>query len=442
MRGSWEAATKEDYALRLRTVHGLEPAKRRHETASEVDKALIHVQSYARIDGVAPKIYSTEDLFIENGKRYLNNSRVRAMQPAATPQEYGINFPWLGEFFDTCWDHPIVCQKEHCFDWWRRFYVSALQGDLEKGLALFLGGPVDCGKTLTTFLIGESVGGKVPADSFLLNETTFNKEMLEAGLWVVDDAAPARDTKVHERFSENVKKFVANTLFNYHAKFRDAAAISWDGRLVVAFNDNEIGIRMVPALEQSIEDKLMLLRFRKPVRPFPSRQELRAIIRRELPFFLRWLLDWTPPQRLQDGGRFGKNYIHPKLRLLALRNSGLSDFFGIIEIFGNRCVTSEWCRENGFAEKKWCGSSANLFAALTSDDVIRPLLKSYTPASLGKRLSQACQVPGTGVRLLEKSSHKGKSPRFEISFPEEDEERTRVVSPLMAVGKPCPTQRA
>lgn len=335
IRGFWDSALKEDYSMTLRTTHGLDPSRRKGDTASEIDRALVHVQKVARVDALAPKIYHPEDVFHENGKRYLNISRVRAMPPAETEQEWGVNFPWLGEFFNSCWDKPVSRQKEQFLDWFKRYYCSALAGNPAKGHALFLAGPIASGKTLTTGVLGKAFGGMVPADSFLLNETTFNKEMLETGLWVVDDATSAHDPKAHLRFSENVKKFVANSLFNYNAKYKDETAVTWNGRLVVALNDDEIGIRMVPALEQSIEDKLVVLRFGQARLTFPSREKLEGIIDVELPFLLRWLVDWEPPAYLLNGGRFGLNYIHPKLRIMALNSGGLSDLFGIIEMWVN-----------------------------------------------------------------------------------------------------------
>lgn len=419
----WESLTKEDFATQLRAFHEIDPTRHKGETASECDQVIAHVQRHQRVDGVAPRIYWNDDIFIENGKRYLNISRVKPLAPVETPQRWGERFPWLAGFLGTCWDEPMQVQRDYFFAWFKRFYVGALRGNPPKGQALFVAGLPDRGKTLLATIIAKAMGGSADAKDILLANTKFNKEAMEVGLWVVDDGSAAQDERRHKCFSELVKAVVANSSFNYEPKFKDAATTSWTGRLLVCLNDAEAGIGMIPALEPSIEDKLMILRFSDAERHFPERAELQEIIDEELPYFLRWLTDWEMPNEIQGRSRFGcKNYIHPVLRLKAMNSNGLSDLVDVLKLWIKRCAPASTCGN------EWVGTAAELLTALNAEEGLRALVK-FSPAGLGKRLSQIAEVYPAFISIATTSLHKGDGKQYRIHLVAADADRETVQMP-------------
>lgn len=409
--GVWEPHQKEDFIAMLKVKHGVDAAKDRGEVASEMDRALVYVQEHKRVSGVLPKVFDAQELLYFNGRRFLNCAAVRAMEPAETKQEWGQNFPWLAEFFDTCFDPaPVPCvdrrrapqpAKTIFFAWLKRFYGSAFAGALTKGQALFLAGGVDRGKTLlSTQIIGRLVGGSSDASDFLNTTSSFNKELLEVGLWQIDDGVASQDPMAHQKFSEMVKRSVANPTFSYHRKYSDAQRVDWFGRVVVTFNDDASSVRIMPNLDQSIEDKLIVLLFAEGTRQFPDWHEMDDTLTNELPFFARWLLDWETPAEIFGNKRFGINsYIQEDLRTKSLHAGGVSDLLELIELWIQRAQPHE--KHGDF----WQGSASAWMAEVGSDDALKPLIGKFTVKQLGRKFVEAARLRNSKVSVASEEGH-------------------------------------
>src|SRR5207249_3694854 len=143
----WQHHSKEDFALRLRVRRGLY-SKNFGEKCSEVDRVLNFVHEQNRVDGAVPWIYNPSDIVTINGRRFVNSSAVRVVQPADVAQTWAENFPWIAKFLDTRWDDALVpCVVENkpaqpakaiFLAWFKRAYLTALQGDIHKGQSLFV----------------------------------------------------------------------------------------------------------------------------------------------------------------------------------------------------------------------------------------------------------------------------------------------------------------
>jgi hypothetical protein len=404
--GVWEPHSKEDFIARLKVRHGIDAGKGRGEVSSEMDQTLVYVQENRRVSGVVPRVYDKSELLYFNGRRFLNCAAVDPIIPADTPQEWGVNFPWIAEFLDTAFDRALVpCVTKGkppqpadviLHAWTKRFYGSALGGELDKGQALFLAGGVDRGKTLlSTRIIGGLLGGLSDASDFLNSSTSFNKELLEVGLWCIDDGVASQDPQAHQKFSDMVKRAVANPFFSYHAKYRDAQRVAWHGRVVTTLNDDASSIRILPNLDTSIEDKIIVLKFAEGRREFPDAKEMNNILARELPFYARWLIDHQPPPELYGDKRFGVNsYIDESLRVKSLHAGGVSDLMELIDLWIKRCRPME---KHG---KEWKGNASEWFAEASLDEGLRPLVSKFTVRSLGKKFVEASRIPGSRISVV------------------------------------------
>jgi hypothetical protein len=184
----------------------------------------------------------------------------------------------------------------------------------------------------------------------------------------------------HRKFSTIVKRMAANTTFQYHAKFRVPLTVSWQGRVVVTANDDEESIRILPDLDISILDKIMIFRASKRRMAFGSNREVEATIDRELPFFARWLLDYEPKPHCIGASRFGiTSYHEPSLVKMAQQTSRLNSFHEIVE---------DW-KNDYYAEhsEPWSGTAHQFLVELHRDPAKSSVVKHLTIDKVVMQLS-------------------------------------------------------
>jgi hypothetical protein len=408
---AWQPVAKDDFAMWLRTEKKLDGTKDRGTTHSETDQAQVFVHNTRRVDGVIPCLFDSRDAVEVNGKRFLNCSRVKPIQPHEERQTWATNFPWIARFLELRFDG---IERQYFLGWWKRFYSSALQGGLLKGQSLFLVGPVNTGKTLMSHkLVGASVGGCSDATAHITKGTEFNKELGETALWAIDDGEVATDPRSHARFSEAVKRTVANPQLTYRAMYRDAQTIQWNGRLLVTLNDDGHSLNMIPDLATSMEEKVMVLRFLDTAYSFPPKHELEATIASELPAFCRWLVDWEMPDEIKGDNRLGvRSYINEKLRFKALAAGTTGSLFEVIDL---------WKKRNSFETEFWEGSASEWYMDVVADELLKPLIGKFGPKSIGKQFTDAARTRGSGIEVV--GDPVGRGNRYRISTKRDGQKR-------------------
>ena len=411
----WAHRYKEDLVMRLRK-HRLDASKKSDNT-SEVENVLLYIQERHSVTGAAPFLFNEKDVVRLNGEKILNTSTAKVVSPAETPQKWGENFPWLAEFIDTCWDDsPVACveegeaqpAKDVFLAWLHRFYTTSLQGALDKGQALFLAGKTGVGKTLlSTHVIAPSVGGGADATRYLMGDTQFTKNLFKVACWEVHDAKAKEDPRA---FAEMVKKTVANPGHVYEAKFHDAVPILWDGRVVVSLNADDDSLAMVPDTSSGLADKLILLKFSDSPRNFPPKWKLEPMIASELPYFLRFLVDWSVPEAIKGSNRYGiKAYVHEQTQNAAALAGGVEELLEAFTIFGRRRFEDHDTLTAG----EW-------LSKLTSEDGIGRLVSKLTTKSLAKKLVKASKLhSGKAVDVevvRSETQHKGDLTKYKVTF--------------------------
>jgi hypothetical protein len=83
-------------------------------------------------------------------------------------------------------------------------------------------------------------------------------------------------------------------MIHYQPKFVDAVELPFKGRVVVTCNVDPESLKILPYLDGSIKDKLMLFRIAAGFRAhwFSTNRENEGRVLTEMPHFLRWLLDY------------------------------------------------------------------------------------------------------------------------------------------------------
>lgn len=332
--------------------------------SSTAENALNHIYNVNHIAGAAPFVFQPQGPLMYQGRRVLNTVVNRAMKPAAEPQEWGVNFPNAAAMLDTMFD-PIE-QLAYFLAWWKYAYESALLLKPRPGQNTFLMGGTGIGKTLLNRqMVGASLGGFVDASDLLINKAQFNSEFFEAPLWCIDDETTSGDDRVRASFSAMLKKVTANQSFKFNKKFEVGAMIEWMGRVFVTLNPDFVSSRILGSMDNSSKDKTNLFKcVAEPVYKFTSREHTAEWVAKELPFLLRWLIDWEPPEHVTRDSRFGfKSYQELSLLDRATQGGTASAFKDLLRDELNSYFTLD---QN---KKEWRGTVTDMLRWLHSNPI-------------------------------------------------------------------------
>lgn len=375
----WAFQAKEDLALHLRVSCGLsrDPGKLPY---SEVDQAIYHIQKHNSIAAAVPFVLQRPGIHRLPDGDYLNTSNINVCSAPEGQPSWGEGFPWIAGFFDGFFTTPE--QLDFFFAWLQRFYKTGCGHQLERGQAIFIAGPVNQGKTfLSTKIIGTMMGGAADVTSYMLGETLWNSSLFDRAVWNVDDTGPGKDPRTHTIYSNNIKKHVANQEFDYQKKFKDAGRVIWMGRLIITLNDDEESLGMLPEADISILDKICM--FRAANRQYDFSGDCEGRLKAELPFFCRWLLNWTPPPETQGTWRFGvKEYHEPSLIQAAKERGRAHEFKEILEALMNEYF------EAYDKETQWKGTATELYRMLAATDTTKELIRRMSPSVVGRGLAK------------------------------------------------------
>ena len=391
--GKWEARAEREMSRWLKVEQGLAAEKEKNATFSEVEQALHTVDQHRRVVGAAPFVYLPAGMIEFMGKRVLNTARVHPLRPAASINDWGDRFPWISQFLEKFFDNDD--QLIFFLSWLRRFYVSALDGTPRQGQALFVAGEPGQGKTLlSNRIVSGLMGGHQDASQFLLGASSFNKELFHHGLWTVDDATPGDSAADHKKFSSLLKKVTANTTFEYHAKFQDSVMVEWTGRVVITGNLDAESLRILPDLDTSILDKIMLFRAATIDKEFPERHVLQETITKELPYLAAYLLEFEIPDECASmQARYGvQSYHHPELSLAAGESTDAAVLDEVLDAFILE-------RQRNGEDDAWNGTATALMQDLFLYDSLRNIVGRNSARWFGIQLGKL-EARGRGVTSI------------------------------------------
>jgi len=409
----WVSGATTDVTRLLKVDFGLEPRPPKGGTYSEVDKALVEVQKLRRVAAAMPFLYHKPGLLTLNKRDFLNTSWATCRTPASKTGAWGDDFPWIARYLTELFHTEK--QLFTFLGWWKRAYEGGLTMKPEPGHAMFFVGPQACGKTLLNHrIVGESLGGAMDARPFLVDANQFSGSNLEYPVMALDDSSAASDAKAHQKYSAALKALVANEQHVYNQKFKAAGQVTWLGRIMVSLNDDPTSLQMIPDLETTLLDKVMIFKVHPPkTYSFPEKYDLEATVDQELPFILRWLLDWTIPAELMDSEhrRFGIIPIHDKGIHLEAQESGQSSaFLGVLWLFLN-----EYQTVNPGATH-WSGGVASLVTDMQNCERVAAVAREFRSQQVAGILSGLASK-GMGVEKVKPRKVYGFEWRIAIDRP-------------------------
>ena len=400
--GSWIPRTKEDSIMHLKVL-GVSNKATQKSHASQAEMVLCAVQASRSVGMAAPLLFETQELVDINGERTLNIGRKEALAEAdvADPDR----FPWIREFLANIFDdspYNGFSQLDYFLAWFKRLWESARAKQLQQGQMMAIAGEPGQGKTfLSRCIIGAALGGSVDASSLLQGKTDFNKQAAENAIWRIDDGTSTATQADWRRFGETLKRHVANPTVSYHPKFRDSVELPWRGRIVLTCNTDPDSMAILPPLDNTFSDKILMFKFGSWRPKFLPNHEQEAMVADELPFFLAWLRQWVPPAEVRGSARFGVvAYKHPDMSHAAKESGASATMREILELWreGERAVATG----DRVVKYTATGLMGAIRATVVSADA---LLKGYSPVSFGRELRklfrQKAYAPLVKVALID-----------------------------------------
>lgn len=191
------------------------------------------------------------------------------------------------------------------------------------GQALVLAGPKDCGKSLLQWIITECLGGRSAKPyRYMSGLTTFNSDLFEAEHLMIEDESTSTDIRKRRALGSEIKAIAVNETHSHHGKHKNALTLRPFWRLSISVNDEPENLMILPPLDESIADKLILLKASRFKMPMPTetpeeREKFNRAMKGEIPAFLYALDQWQISDEMKDR-RFGVRYYHHPQLLEAL----------------------------------------------------------------------------------------------------------------------------
>ena len=366
-RGGFTVNVKEDALLDLQCRFDLSARPGRHENVSEARRAIHMINTTKRVDAGIPFCFTKARIVKHENNTYFNTAKVKPLAPSDQSGEWGEHFPTIAEWMEHMLGEE---QLKYELAWLAYAYANAYEGTPKRGHAHFLVGPPNCGKTLyNNVILGNLMGGGIKASDYLTGKEEWTEHLFEFGAWLVDDEAPTASSAMHTAFTARLKEHTANDTFLVKGKFKKSGRAYWRGRISITLNDDAVSLRLLPDLDMSNRDKLMIFQCNDG---YSFTGKTKSLAEAELPAFARWLLDYEIPSDMVEL-RFGvKAFINKNVQEVSGANS---NFAHIIELLQMWRAT--------LADDSWEGTCSELLKVLGANEANKILLKDISTRSLG-----------------------------------------------------------
>jgi len=393
--GEYVQYTKTTLKLILKSW-GLRGRAHDDEILSPID-ALIADVSYAKAVAYAGRLAGIKTgCYTMNGKRVLVTS-----DPVIIESKEG-NWPMINSIIDQLFNSGETDQRPYVYGWLKMGRKAVLEAFPMPGQALVLAGPRNAGKNLFQDIITEALGGRAEKPyRYMVGKSEFNGDLFGAEHLCIADEVPFYDMPSRRVFGSKIKDICVNSLQSCHGKHKEALTLYPIWRLSISVNDEAENLVMLPPLEDSIEDKIMLLKVDRAIMPMKSdspksRVEFWDGVRAEIPHFLHFIENYEIPEDLRES-RFGvKAYQHPDLVEILKEMTHENRLMALMEIIV--------IPENG----TWKGTLEELETALYEDSTFKRQIEKllYYPTALMTYLRRLHKTMPERVRKLK---HGGKN---------------------------------
>jgi hypothetical protein len=290
--------------------------------------------------------------------------------------------------------HNLLDQNDD--QYWRLIFWLALRrqavltGTWRSSQALALVGPAACGKSFVqSAVITRLLGNRIAKPyRYMSGSTDFNGDLFTSEHLCIEDEAPGRDIHSRRALGSNIKSMLFSQNQSCHPKNRQAITLRPIWAMSISLNDEPENLQVLPPLDPSLMDKLIILRCVRHTLPWPGPEieVLKDILDTELSAFAHYLDGLTVPEHLVEPRCGLKAYQHPAILEELMQLSPEHQLIGLIDtvIFENEFIT-------------WRGTAADLETILRDSKYSREADRLF-------RFNTACGV--YLARLHEQDPHR------------------------------------
>jgi hypothetical protein len=276
-------------------------------TPSAVDVKLHEIQMVRCVEYAGPLAGYRAGVHEVGGSRVLVTCSPRIIEPQTG--DCGVILAILENMFGG--------DQLRFFLAWAKLANGCLRtGHKRAGQALVMAGERDCGKSLVqNFILTPLLGGRTAKPyQYMSGLTTFNGDLFEAEHLMVEDEVASTDIRSRRNFGAHIKQVAVNIVQRMHRKHCQALTLEPFWRLTITCNDEPEHLMILPPMDESIRDKVMLLRAVRAEMPMPTGtdEERRAFTGRiaaEMPAFVDYLIQWKIPSDIASV-RYGVEAYH------------------------------------------------------------------------------------------------------------------------------------
>lgn len=351
------------------------------DSLSGVDEQLRRIQLDKRIFYAGPLAGYDAGVYNIEGRLILVTESPKLVNPVAGP------LPLIEEIISQMLDRGVL-QSVYLLGWLKIAVENLRFGGRSPGQALVIAGERECGKSLLQAIITELFGGRSAKPyQYMTGSTTFNAELFGAEHLMIEDESASTSLQARRHFGAYLKQIAANSKQRHHGKNKTALTLEPFWRLSVSVNDEPENLLVLPPLDESLRDKVILLRAEK--RPMPmqtgtprEKEAFWKAIKAELPAFVHFLLEFDIPESLLSA-RYGITHFHHPALLEAIEELAPETIF--IELIDEHLFS--------LLEERWEG---------TATELERELRKTVSYAQLDKVLTYRSACGTYLARLMKK----------------------------------------
>lgn len=324
-RGEW-IPFSESSVRRLIKHRQFPHIAQKEDQVYKIEQALIELQTECNVAYAGPVAGYRQGFHEICGQRVLVTSGPRLIEAKEG------KWPTLQTFFSE-----LLGEQVRVFYGWLKAALRSLYSGPPwvPGQMLALAGSTGCGKSLLQNLITELLGGRSAKPyRYMIGDTDFNHDLITSEHLMIEDEAASTDLRIRRHFGSQLKNMVANEVQRLRRMRLDALSVTPFWRITISVNDEPENLAVLPPIDESLKDKITLLRAFRINPPFSAddikaRNAWRSKLSAELPAFMFWLRTFRVPTSMvnvrygvcafQDDGLVEElRDLSPEQRLLTL----------------------------------------------------------------------------------------------------------------------------
>lgn len=311
-RGEWISLNETQIKRELRGRR-ISPKVREGAYTSPLDEALLDIQHNHDVH------YAGALAGYDAGIHEIGSHRILVTESPQLIEPCKGDWSLIRTVTEGLLHDPDFNQIDHFYGWLKISYEALRARELRPGQALGIVGPRNCGKSLEQNLITQMLGRRSARPyQFMSGLTPFNSDLFEAEHLMIEDEQSSFDIRIRRNFGAHLKAITVIERQRCHAKNRIPVTLTPFWRLTISVNDEPENLMVLPPIDDSIEDKLIILRASRAPMPMPTatlkqRERFWETLVSQLPAFLYFLCEWEIPRELSSE-RFGvKHFQHPEI---------------------------------------------------------------------------------------------------------------------------------